>query len=103
VVVWRRHISSLPLATGLPPLERKYVAFALSVPFGHSGRKPFINGSKGEEQPAAVAAAREEQKNTNILVCVFFIFKSASMPPRRQTTTSGSYLAHPSFRYFHES
>ena len=47
---------SLPLAARLPPLVRQKVGFVLCAPCGRSVHKPFINGSKGEEQPAAVAA-----------------------------------------------
>ena len=77
---------SLPLAAGLPPLPRKKVGFALCAPFGRSVRKPFINGSKGEGQPAAVAAGCKEEKIAGVHAGNFFVQVSsmtpAANPPR---------------------
>jgi hypothetical protein len=69
----------------------------IALRFIPSGRKPFINGSKGEGQPPAVAGGRAEEKNANVHVYVFFRSGRlpAAPPPHRH---SGVYYAHPAFR-----
>jgi hypothetical protein len=68
----------------------------------HSGRKPFINGSKGEGQPPDVAGGRKVEKQANIPVCLFFFSVGrpglpALVPPRR------GVLRPPSFSASHHS
>ncbi|GHT52232.1 hypothetical protein FACS1894106_0520 [Spirochaetia bacterium] len=77
----------LPLAAGLPPLWRaapaKYVGFTPDAPCGRSGRKPFINGSMGEERPASRwSACRKVKKNTGLHAGVFFV-AGGILPPRQ--------------------
>jgi hypothetical protein len=85
VVVYGRPVLSLPLAAGLPPLWRaapaKYVGFTPAAPFGRSGRKPFINGSKGEEHPPARGRGMKGKKNTGVHADIFFV-TVGFLPPR---------------------
>jgi hypothetical protein len=71
-------------------LAKKQIGWVCSLHSAtlRSGRKPLINGSKGEGQPPAVAGGREVEKNANVRVCVFFPVgrrpaAPASTPPQR--------------------
>lgn len=61
-----------PSPRGLPPsIQSGWVCSLRSTSF-RSGRKPFINRSKGGDSPRPVAGGREEEKNANVHVCIFF-------------------------------
>jgi hypothetical protein len=92
VAVWRRHILSLPLAAGLPPLKRQ-TGGVCSLRSFHSApftpvAKPSSTAQRGRGSPRPVAGDREVDTNATPPVCVFFSVgrrpaAPASIPPQR--------------------
>jgi len=70
------------------PTHNTIGRFTPFAPYSRYGRKPVINGSKGEGQPTAVAVGLEEEKNANVHVCIFFT-SGGVLPPRRCGATEG--------------
>jgi hypothetical protein len=65
------------MAIPQPALKRQFLKNHVSG----FGRKPFINGSKGEGQPTAVAVGSKEEKSANVHVVAFFNQKTVSYRP----------------------
>jgi hypothetical protein len=78
---------SLPLAAGLPPLQKQKggVCSLRYAPVPNPSR----NGSKGEESPLPVVGGWVG-KNANIRVYVFSCCRAASCRPRLHAATAGS-------------
>jgi hypothetical protein len=96
VSAWRRPISSLPLAAGLPPLIR-HIGGVCSLrsfrcaPFPPVAN-PSLHGSKGEEQPPARGRGPSRNKKRKHPCLRFLLFRTASCRPRLHTATAGRAL-----------
>jgi hypothetical protein len=78
-----------PSPPGFPLSKDKKEGFALSAPFGRSGRKPVLPRLKGGGAAPGRSRGPRSRKKRKRPCLRFFLCRSASCLPRRHTTTAG--------------
>jgi hypothetical protein len=98
-VLRRRHVLSLPLAAGLPPLQEKIGGvYSLRFTALRSGRKPVLHRLKGGRAAPGRRRGSGGRKKRNRPCLRFFLFQGGVLPPPPPHRHSGAYFAHPVFR-----